>query len=79
MKTRQYIDWYLVLTLALGLFIGGMAVNIVQMGLDYAVTAYTSDKFLQWQDDQIRQYEHEHPGSHPETKDFHSGDDSKSL
>ena len=77
---KDKIQWKLVLTLALGIVIGGTAVNVLQMGLDYAVTMYTSAKFMQWQDDQIKQYQEEHPGSHPETKDHPGGNyDTKSL
>jgi hypothetical protein len=58
--------------LAAAIFCAGLAVNVCQMGIDYAVTTYESNKFMRWQEDQINQYQHEHPGSHPHTKDFDS-------
>ena len=58
--------------LAIAIFCAGLAVNVCQMGIDWAVTTYQSDKFMRWQEDQIRQYQNEHPGSHPHTKDFDS-------
>ena len=60
--------WFLYLAIAI--FCAGLAVNVCQMAIDYTVTAYQSEKFMRWQEDQIKQYEQEHPGSHPHTKDY---------
>lgn len=68
--TMPGVWWFLYLAIAI--FCAGLAVNVCQMGIDWAVTTYQSDKFMRWQEDQIRQYQNEHPGSHPHTKDFDS-------
>jgi hypothetical protein len=79
---KDRIHWRGVFALVLAIFLGmtasGIAVNTIQMVVDYEVTAYTSRAFLQWQDDQIKKYEQENPGSHPSTKDF-PGNDERNL
>lgn len=74
---KHHLDWMVILTIALGLFIGGTGVNLVQLSIDYGTQWWINHKLLEMQQEDIRDYEKNHPGSHPETKDFHVDRDGK--
>ena len=62
--TMPGLRWFAYLAIAI--FCAGLAVNVCQMALDYAVTTYESNKFMQWQEDQLKGAE---PGT--QSKDYH--------